>query len=157
MHKTLYVSFKSYNFIPYCHVMMQKCEQLIDKLKLIPHPEGGHFVETFRDNKDQISHIFYLLKNGEKSHWHKINKNELLIFYDGDPLQILLSKDKIHTKKIILGKDLDSGQKYHFIVKEETWFSMIPLDKWSLIGCIVVPAFNYHDLELAPPNWSPGK
>ena len=95
---------------------MQKCKQLIDKLKLIPHPEGGHFAETFRDAKNQISHIYYLLKKGEKSHWHKINKNELLIFYDGDPLQILLSKDKVHIKKVILGKDPNSSQKYHFIV-----------------------------------------
>ena len=136
---------------------MNNCDKLIDKLKLIPHPEGGHFVETFRDSKNQISHIYYLLKKGETSHWHKINKNELLVFYDGDPLQVLLSKDKIHTQNIIIGKDFDKGHKYHFVVKRETWFSMISLGEWSMIGCIVVPAFDYKDSKLAPPNWSAGK
>ena len=136
---------------------MNKCDQLIDKLNLIPHPEGGHFAETLRDVKGQISHIYYLLKKGERSHWHKINKNEVLLFYDGDPLQILLSKDKIHTQEIIIGKDLDNGHQYHFVVEAKTWFSMISLGRWSLIGCIVAPAFNYSDLELAPPNWNPGK
>ena len=134
-----------------------KCDKLIDELKLIPHPEGGHFVETFRDSKNQISHIYYLLKKGETSHWHKINKNELLVFYDGDPLQILFSKDRVHTQKIIIGKNINNDHKYHFVVKAETWFSMVPLGKWSLIGCIVVPAFDYKDFELAPLSWYPGK
>ena len=111
-----------------------KCDKLIDELKLIPHPEGGHFVETFRDSKNQISHIYYLLTKGETSHWHKINKNELLVFYDGDPLQVLLSKDRVHTQKIIMGKDINNDHKYHFVVKAETWFSMVPLGQWSLIG-----------------------
>lgn len=136
---------------------MNKCDKLIDKLKLIPHPEGGHFAETIRDTKGQISHIYYLLKKGETSHWHKINKNEVLLFYDGDPVQVLLSKNKISTNKITLGKDLDIGHLYHFLVEAETWFSMISLGKWSLIGCIVVPAFNYNDFELAPPNWNPSQ
>jgi len=136
---------------------MYKCDKIIEKLNLLPHPEGGHFTETFRDNEGQISHIYYLLKKGETSHWHKINKNELLVFYDGDPLLVLSSKNKIHTKEITIGKDLERGHKYHFVVRAKTWFSMVPLGKWSLIGCIVAPAFDYKDFELAPHNWSPGK
>ena len=136
---------------------MNKCDKLIDKLKLIPHPEGGHFAETLRDTKGRISHIYYLLKKGETSHWHKINKNEILLFYDGDPLQVLLSKDKIHTQEITIGKDLEKGRQYHYVVEAETWFSMASLGQWSLIGCIVAPAFDYNDFELAPPNWIPGK
>ena len=136
---------------------MDKCDELINKLGLIPHPEGGYFSETYRDENGHASHIYYLLKNGQTSHWHKLTKNENLHFYDGDPLQVLLSKDQIHTQKIIMGADLDKGHQYHFIVEAETWFSMIPLGKWTLIGCIVTPAFDYKDFELAPPNWSPGK
>jgi len=136
---------------------MNECDNLIDKLKLIPHPEGGHFIETLRDTNGHVSHIYYLLRKGETSLWHKLNKNEVLLFYDGDPLKILLSKDKINTQEVIIGKDIDKGQKYHFVVKAQTWFSMISLGEWSLIGCIVAPAFDYNDFELAPPNWSPGK
>ena len=136
---------------------MNKCEKLINKLNLAPHPEGGHFVETLRDTKGNMSHIYYLLKKGEISNWHKLTKNENLHFYDGDPLKVFLSCDKIHTSEIILGRDLNKKQRYHFTVKAGTWFSMRSLGKWSLIGCNVAPAFNYKDFELAPPNWSPGK
>lgn len=131
---------------------MNKYNELIKKLKLIPHPEGGYFVETLRDKNQHFSHIYYLLKYGEISQWHKLNKNEVLFFYDGDPLQVSLSKDKKYINKITIGK----YYQYHFVVEAETWFSMISLGRWSLIGCIVAPAFNYSDLELAPPNWSPG-
>tara|TARA_B100001123_G_C15313174_1_gene1025193 strand:- start:775 stop:1191 length:417 start_codon:yes stop_codon:yes gene_type:complete len=135
---------------------MNKGNLLINKLKLKPHPEGGHFVETARDSKNSYSHIYYLLQKGETSHWHKLYKKEILLFYDGDPLQILLSKNKVHTKKITLGKNINKGHKYNFIIDAKTWFSMISLGNWSLIGCIVIPAFDYKDFVLAPPNWLPG-
>lgn len=132
---------------------MNKSDELIHKLGLIPHPEGGYFAESFRGENGYVSHIYYLLKKGETSHWHKLTKNENLHFYDGDPLRVCLSKDKIHTQEIIMGKD----HQYHFIVEAETWFSMTSLGTWSLIGCVVIPAFDYKDFELAPPNWFPGK
>ena len=136
---------------------MINSEKLINKLKLTPHPEGGYFAETFRDKNDLVSHIYYLLKKKEKSHWHKLSKNEILHFYDGDPLQILLSKNKVNTFEVTLGRNIQKGQKYYYKVEAETWFSMYSLGEWSLIGCVVGPAFNYKDLELAPPGWSPGK
>ena len=135
---------------------MNKYDILIKKLNLIPHPEGGHFSETFRDSSGNLSHIYYLLKKGEVSHWHKLTKNENLHFYDGYPLKILLSEDKINTYPIILGNNINKGERYNYIVKAETWFSMIPLGGWSLIGCNVAPALEYVDFELAPPYWKPG-
>ena len=134
---------------------MNEPEKLIKKFKLIPHPEGGYFAETLRDKNGLISHIYYLLKRKEKSHWHKLSKNEILHFYDGDPLQILLSKDKVNTFEVTLGRNIQKGQKYYYEVRAETWFSMYSLGEWSLIGCIVAPAFEYTDFELAPPNWEP--
>ena len=136
---------------------MKKSNELINKLNLIPHLEGGYFAETYRDEKGHISQIYYLLKKGQRSHWHKLNKNENLNFYDGSPLKIFLSYDAINISEIILGKDLYGGEQYSFTVKANTWFSMCSLGKWSLIGCTVAPAFDYKDLELAPPNWYPGK
>ena len=83
---------------------MNNPDDLIKKLKLTPHPEGGHFAESFRDNKGGVSLIYYLLKKGQTSHWHKLTKNEILHFYDGDPLRIYMSKDK---KKILTIKILN--------------------------------------------------
>ena len=65
---------------------MNNPDDLIKKLKLEPHPEGGYFAESFRDKKDTVSLIYYLLKKGDVSHWHKLTKNEILHFYDGDPI-----------------------------------------------------------------------
>ena len=136
---------------------MNKYNELINKFNMLPHPEGGYFVETYKDSNGHMSHIYYLLKKGEISHWHKLSKNENLHFYDGDPIKIFLSDNKINLSKIILGKNFSKNQQYNFTVKAETWFSMESLGDWSLIGCIVAPAFEYKDLELAPPNWNPEK
>ena len=131
--------------------------RLIRYLNLSPHPEGGYFAETYRDANELLSHIYYLLKKGQRSHWHKLKKNENLHFYDGDPLKVFFSNDKINISEIILGRDLQNNQHYNFTIEAGTWFSMCTIGAWSLIGCVVAPAFSYQDFELAPPNWKPGK
>ena len=124
---------------------------LIEYHKMIPHPEGGHYVEVFK-NKD-VSHIYFLLEGHEHSHWHRITKNETVHFYSGDPLEIYTSKDgeEFETNQI--------GSKNNFIysIEKNTWFAMKPKGKYSLIGCTVAPAFEFEDLELAPKDWKPSK
>ena len=130
---------------------MSNSDEIIKKLKMIPHPEGGHFKESY-GNKD-ISLIYYLLKKNEKSHWHRLKKNEILHFYVGDPLIVYLSKDGINTEQKILNNN--PNQLFHLVIKKGTWFSMETKGEFSLIGCTVAPAFNYADFELAPQNWEP--
>jgi len=135
---------------------MNNPENLIKKLNLKPHPEGGHFAESFRDNKGNVSLIYYFLKKNEVSHWHKLTKNEILHFYAGSSLTVYHSNGKkIH--KVILGNQLNKKEKFHYVIKKQTWFSMKTNGKWSLIGCTVAPAFNYKDFKLAKPSWSPKK
>ena len=132
---------------------MNNPENLIKKLQLVPHPEGGYFSESFRDDKENVSLIYYLLKSGQTSHWHKLTKNEILHFYDGDPLKIYMSKDKKEISKVLLGKNINNKEYLHYIVKSETWFGMKSAGSWSLIGCTVSPAFDYKDFELASKDW----
>ena len=132
---------------------MNNPDDLIKKLKLTPHPEGGHFAESFRDNKGNVSLIYYLLKEGEASHWHKLTKNEILHFYDGDPIKIFLSKDKKEVSTIILGRNINNQEYLHYVIKSQTWFGMKSTGSWSLIGCTVSPAFDYSDFELASKDW----
>ena len=120
---------------------------------MIPHPEGGHFKESYRDKN--ISLIYYLLKKNEKSHWHRLTKNEILHFYDGDPLLVCLSENGNDIHEIILNNSED--QLSHFVVNGGTWFSMETKGEYSLIGCTVSPPFDYNDFELAPKDWEPGK
>ena len=128
---------------------MNDAESIIKDLNLEPHPEGGHFVECFKT--DSISIIYYLLKKNEKSHWHRLNKNENLHFYKGDPLIIYISEDGINFKSFILGEK----NNFNYTVKAGNWFAMRSTGKYSLIGCTVAPAFSYNDFELAPPEWKP--
>ena len=130
---------------------MNDAETIIQDLKLKPHPEGGHFVECFR-TKD-ISIIYYLLKKNEKSHWHRLTKNESLHFYKGDPLTIYISPDGDSFESIKIGEK----NRFNYTVKTKTWFAMKSTGEYSLIGCTVAPAFDYKGFELAPPNWKPIK
>ena len=130
---------------------MSIVKSLIEYHKMIPHPEGGHYVEVFK-NKD-VSHIYFLLEGHEHSHWHRITKNETVHFYSGDPLEIYTSKD---------GKEFETNQigsnnNFIYSIKKNTWFAMKPKGKYSLIGCTVAPAFEFEDLELAPKDWKPSK
>jgi len=134
---------------------MSDSDEIIEKLKMISHPEGGYFKESYRN--ENVSLIYYLLKKNEKSHWHRLTKNEILHFYNGDPLKLLISKDGKNIEEIILNNKINNDQIFHYIVKAGTWFSMESQGEYSLIGCTVAPSFDYDDFELAPKNWRPGK
>ena len=130
---------------------MSIVKSLIEYHKMIPHPEGGHYVEVFK-NKD-VSHIYFLLKGHEYSHWHRITKNETVHFYSGDPLEIYTSEDGQEYETNQIG----SNNNFIYSIKKNTWFAMKPKGKYSLIGCTVAPAFEFEDLELAPKDWKPSK
>ena len=130
---------------------METVKSLIEYHKMIPHPEGGHYVEVFK-NKD-VSHIYFLLEGHEHSHWHRITKNETVHFYSGDPLEIYTSKDGEEFETNQIG----SNNNFIYSIEKNTWFAMKPKGKFSLIGCTVAPAFEFEDLELAPKDWKPSK
>ena len=130
---------------------MSVIKSLIDYHKMVPHPEGGYYVEVFK-TKD-VSQIYFLLEGHQHSHWHRITKNEILHFYLGSPLIIYTSSngEEFQTNEI--------GSKNNFIfnIKKNTSFAMKSSGSYSLIGCTVAPAFEFSDLELAPKNWKPSK
>ena len=128
---------------------MNSGNEIIKKLQMTLHSEGGHFKESYRDN--YVSLIYYLLKKGEKSHWHRLTKNETLHFYSGDPLQIYMSEDEINVSSFEIGQE----NNFHYTINAGTWFTMKSVGNYSLIGCTVAPAFDYKDFELASADWSP--
>ena len=131
--------------------MIKIVKNLIKYHGMLPHPEGGHYVEIFK-NKD-VSHIYFLLEGHEHSHWHRITKNETVHFYSGDPIEIYTSKngEEFETNQIV------SNNNFIYSIEKNTWFAMKSKGKYSLIGCTVAPAFEFEDLELAPKNWKPSK
>jgi len=130
---------------------MTDTQDLIKKLKMVAHPEGGHFSESFRDENNNVSLIYYMLQKNEWSHWHRLTKNETLHFYKGYPLTIFISNDGVDFISVILGED----DNFHYTVEANNWFAMQSNGEYSLIGCSVAPAFDYNDFELAPADWKP--
>ena len=130
---------------------MNHSDKLIKELKMIEHPEGGYFVESFRNKYTSL--IYYLLKEGQTSHWHRLTKDEILHFYSGAELSLFTSQDAINVQSTTL----NNNKKFHAIVKSGTWFSMKSTGDYSLIGCTVSPPFDYKDFELAPKKWQPEK
>jgi hypothetical protein len=141
--------------------MMLSATEIIERLELKPHPEGGHFRETFRDSGQAIGRghstaIYYLLQAGERSGWHRIDAAEVWHFYAGAPLQLSLSADGRKVHEIRLGADLEGGELPQAVVPSGHWQAATSLGAWTLVGCTVAPAFDFAGFELAPPNWRPG-
>ena len=134
---------------------------VIEQLKLTPHPEGGYYRETFRDElKDAngraaSSQIYYLLDTGEVSAWHRIDVSETWHYYAGGPLVLTISPNGHDAQAIHLGPDLKSGQRPQFTVPPLVWQTATSLGAWTLVGCTVAPAFNFAGFEMAPHDWRP--
>jgi predicted cupin superfamily sugar epimerase len=146
--------------------MSLAADDIIARLGLIPHPEGGHYRETWRDapaepgGRGSGTAILYLLRADERSHWHRIDATELWHFHAGAPLRLRLSDDGVAERSVILGPDLDRGHLPQAVVPPGAWQAAEPLesappDSWTLVGCTVSPAFSFAGFELAPPHWSP--
>lgn len=132
---------------------------IIKKLQLVPHPEGGHYRETWRHDEGEArgagTAIYYLLEAGERSHWHRIDTTELWHFYTGAPLELLTSADGKAVERRTLGPGLADGEEPQLLVVPHHWQSAASLGDWSLVGCTVSPAFEFEHLEMAPSDWQP--
>jgi predicted cupin superfamily sugar epimerase len=133
-------------------------DEIINRLGLRPHPEGGHFKETFRapgPGRSSGTAIYYLLKSGERSHWHKVDADEIWHHYAGAPLELSMSDDGRSVRHLRLGTDFGVGELPQVVVPRHVWQAARSLGSWTLVGCTVTPAFEYQGFELAPPGWSP--
>jgi uncharacterized protein len=135
---------------------------IVRLLDLAPHPEGGHFRETFRDvRRDEAGRaastaIYFLLAHGERSHWHRIDAVEIWHFYAGAPLRLEIAANEAPAMAVTLGPDLTAGERPHAIVPACAWQAAESLGAWTLVGCTVAPGFAFEHFELARPGWRPG-
>jgi len=134
-------------------------DEIIARLGLKPHPEGGHFRETFRapdTGRGASTAIFFLLKGGERSHWHRVDADEVWHHYAGASLELSMSRDGKATHRLRLGSDFGIGETPQLVVPRGVWQAARSLGNWTLVGCTVAPAFDFAGFELAPPDWRPG-
>jgi len=135
-------------------------QEIIALLELAPHPEGGWFKETFRDEpgpdgRARSTAIFFLLPEGEESAWHRVDAAEVWHFYDGAPLALRVAAEGQPALTRALGNDLAAGERPQLVVPAGVWQSARSTGAWTLVGCTVAPGFTFEGFEMALPGWSP--
>ncbi len=156
---------------------------VIRLLDLRPHPEGGHFRETFRDLPDSrgfpfaraedsknppplagegreraraaSTAIYFLLARGERSRWHRIDAAEVWHYYAGAPLKLEIARGEGRIEQVTLGSDLAGAERPQAVVPARAWQAAETLGDWTLVGCTVAPGFEFTGFELAPAGWQP--
>jgi predicted cupin superfamily sugar epimerase len=133
-----------------------EADRLIRLLDLQPHPEGGYYRETFRDRdgdgggRGHSTLIYFLLKQGQRSHWHRIDAAEVWHHYRGAPVEL-----KIGSQVVLLGPMVEEGHLPQAVVPPGVWQAATCLGAYSLTGCSVAPGFDFATFEMAPPDFKP--
>lgn len=132
---------------------------IVERLGLVAHPEGGMYAETWRDpgaegTRGHGTAIYFLLRSGEVSRWHRVDAVEIYHHYAGDPLELRICEaDRVETRR--LGPAVDAGEAPQLVVPAGAWQSARSLGAWTLVGCTVCPAFVFEGFEMAPEGWEP--
>lgn len=138
--------------------MMHEADMIIRRLRLKPHPEGGHYRETFRDARTKgrahSTAIYFLLKRGDISRWHRIDAAEVWHFYAGAPLELSI-KSNGRAKRHVLGNDLARKQAPQIVVPPRAWQRAKSLGDYTLVGCTVAPGFVFSKFELWTASGDP--
>jgi uncharacterized protein len=139
---------------------MTTTSDIVARLDLQPHPEGGFYRETFRQRpadggRGTLALIYYLLPENQCSAWHRIDATEVWHFVAGAPLCLTLSSAGCGTRRSVLGIRLEEGESPHVVVPPWTWMTAASLGAWTLVSCTTAPAFEFAGFELAPPGWLP--
>jgi uncharacterized protein len=139
---------------------MLTASDIIARLGLKPHPEGGHYRETFRDIRCDAdgrafsTAIYFLLARGERSHWHRIDAIEVWHYYAGSALSLQIADDG-GRRVVRLGPDLAAAEQPQAIVPPYAWQAAESTGDWTLVGCTVAPGFDFAKFEMAPTGWEP--
>jgi uncharacterized protein len=140
---------------------MTTAANIIARLELKPHPEGGYYRETFRDvradphGRAVSTAIYYLLGRGDRSHWHRIDAVEVWHYYSGAALTLRIANEGCAAHTITLGPDVGAGQRPQAIVPAGAWQAAESTGDWTLVGCTVAPAFEFAKFEMAAKDWAP--
>jgi uncharacterized protein len=130
-------------------------EEIIRKLELAPHPEGGWYRQTWAgplvQDRASGTAILFLLQAGERSHWHRVDADEIWLWHAGAPLVLSLGETK--ASDVRLGPDVLVGEVVQAVVPAGWWQAARSTGDWTLVSCTVSPGFRFEGFELAPPGW----
>jgi uncharacterized protein len=130
-------------------------EAIIAKLGLQPHPEGGWYRQTWMgpvvQGRASGTAILFLLQSGERSHWHRVDADEIWLWHAGSPL--VLSLGETEATEVRLGSDVLGVEVVQAVVPAGWWQAARSTGEWSLVSCTVSPGFRFEGFELAAPGW----
>lgn len=144
---------------------MHTATTIIEKLGLLPHPEGGFFKETYRSDEEisqnalpqyfsgarnHSSCIYFLLRSADFSAFHKINQDEIWHFYEGSTIRLVMISPEGKVTEVTIGRDIVNGEVPQFVVPKHHWFAakVITTNSFALVGCTVAPGFDFADFVL---------
>jgi uncharacterized protein len=132
--------------------------ELIEELGLLPHPEGGHYLEIFRSSAEvqpgdsrppraALTTILFLLRAGDHSRWHRVLSDEAWHFQEGDPLELFWvdREENVHREVLSSG---GRGARHATVVPAGCWQAARPMGAYALVGCTVGPGFDFDDFEM---------
>lgn len=132
-------------------------DDIIAQLDLAPHPEGGYYRQTWaaeNDGRPTGTCIYFLLKNGESSHWHTVDAAEIWLYHSGAPLVLsLAATDAGPAVDHVLGPDLFAGEQPQIVVPIDHWQAARTTGDWTLVSCTVSPGFQFDGFTLAAPGF----
>lgn len=138
---------------------MKNAKYWVENLELLAHPEGGYFKEVYR-SKDSFSpegfegerpystSIYFLIEEGNVSHFHRIKSDEIWYYHAGNPLSVFVIHKNGELEELKIGPNLDQGEVLQAVVPAGTIFGSKSAGIYSLIGCMVAPGFDFQDFEL---------
>ncbi len=132
-------------------------DAIIAKLGLAPHPEGGWYRQTWVGplvaGRASGTAIHFLLKAGERSHWHRVDADEIWLWHAGAPLVLSLAEDDVRARAVRLGPDVLGGEMPQVVVPSGWWQAAQSTGDWTLVSCTVSPGFQFDGFELAPAGF----
>ena len=131
-----------------------------EALVLAPHPEGGHYRELWRDRpaagqRGAGTSILFLLEHGERSRWHRVDAAEIWLWQAGAALELGIHDESLGAQRIQLGPNVADAQVLQWVVPPHAWQEAVSLGAWTLVSCVVAPAFEFSGFQMAPDGWSP--
>lgn len=131
-----------------------EADRIVAALGLEPHPEGGWYRQTWvgpGEARASGTAILFLLKAGERSHWHRVDADEVWIFNAGSPLILSLGQEV--AREVLMGPDVLGGQRVQQVVPSGWWQAARSTGAWTLVTCTVSPGFRFEGFELAPSGF----
>lgn len=138
---------------------MQDADRIIETLGLEAHPEGGWYRQTWAGpevgGRATGTAIHFLLRSGERSHWHRVDADEIWFYNAGAPLWLHLAETaQSKAMSVRLGPDVLAGDRAQVIVPKGWWQAAEPTGDWGLVSCTVSPGFRFDGFELAPAGFT---